>query len=146
MVYSHSAIAITGKELTSLNGDNPSEMSPPTITMEKDGFSSTEACSIPESTGQDTVRHLDATHFTAEQEALFEDDLKRDVIYLLIKNILNGSKLITQSFTLQTIHQMKPPTILVGSQLPVQISVRIKPQVMWCVIMCQAPPHHCLIF
>ena len=72
MVYSHSAIAITGKELTSLNGDNPSEMSPPTITMEKDGFSSTEVCSIPEGTGQDTVRHLDATQFTAEQDALFE--------------------------------------------------------------------------
>jgi len=50
--------------------------------MEKDGPSSTESCSIPDGTGQDTVRHLNATRFTAEQEALFERRFEEEnVIY-----------------------------------------------------------------
>ena len=60
------------KRIDSIYGDNPSKTSPPTITIEKDGSGSTEACSIPDSIGQDTVRHLDATQYTAEQEVLFE--------------------------------------------------------------------------
>jgi len=51
--FNRSAIVIPGKESTSLNGDNPGETSPPTTTMEKDGCDSTEACSIPDGTGQE---------------------------------------------------------------------------------------------
>jgi len=86
--FNRSAIAIPGKESTLLSETSP----PTTYNYGMDGSSSTEACSIPDGTGQDTVRHVDATRFTAEQEALFERRFEEGCDILSIKNILSGSQ------------------------------------------------------
>ena len=96
-----------------------------------------EACLILDGTGQDTVRYLHATQFTAEQEALA-------ACYAFIeKEYIKWLKINHPEFHIKD--DSSTETTDDPCEQPAT-SRDLRKHVIWCLIMCQAPPHHCLNF